>query len=510
MVVVLLTSTITVSYADTVNNIVLKVNTYFSHGELVWGTEEGLYYKVYCDNGKGYFLYKNVGNSGQLEVPYSKGYMVKSYSIVDGSKVYKGNSNIIPLNKPKCQLSIKKKKVNGIVYSMKSYNTVYLNWDKVPGTVRYVVYKYNSKSKKYVKISTVNRSKDYLKVSSLNPRTRYYFKVVAEDGKGNKITSNTLKVITLSKTDGYFYNKVVLLGDWDNILITSSKASNTTMDNFSLKKEGYASSVKPFIKYNYSTKDNTLYIHTYVKMVGKYNSCYRYYKKNSKGVWVKGKISKVKYKTLVTKGITKHWSRSITGDKYDFVTGCNFKTKVIVHTNNPSLTQKRLTVNIGDSNISYKGYYWFTAKCFGLWKGKYCYLWDYGNNCINLATQDLLYKNLKKSKSYCPVESQEKYMDTVAHEFGHALGLLDAYDTTYNGKTLKRIIKTGEVGYYKNGEFHNIMYNSGGSVSVDNDIEMAIQAQSEAFHDVPDSAQAYKTHIKTEGYVAVKSSVIRK
>ena len=103
-------------------------------------------------------------------------------------------------------------------------------------------------------------------------------------------------------------------------------------------------------------------------------------------------------------------------------------------------------------------------------------------------------------------------MSSVAHEFGHCLGIADAYT---KGDII-RSYQTDETGWFdEDGLYQNIMFNSGavGARIMDNDIEMALQAQAESLSDIQGSSQAYIDHETVIGgktFGRKQSSVIRK
>lgn len=387
-------------------------------------------------------------------------------------------------------LNISTKTINNHAYKQISHNQIVLKWNNIDADY-YKVYKYSSAKKKYILYKTTNGER--LKISSLSPTTTYYFKVKACRGSG-VITSKPLKVKTRNKTTGYFYKKVVLDSIWNGILITDKKATNTQMNQYEINGQ------KTAVKYNYSVNDKTLYIHVYAKFVGKgVNQKFAYYK-NGKQY----KTSKYTNKELVISGIKNCWNIDVKGNSYDFINGCNFKTKVIFHTKNIQSDQSYITFNIGNEKCYFnKDHgYWFYASNV-VYRSYYNY---FGRNMsISMPTNH----QLKNNNKHFPRKNISSFKGYAAHEFGHVLGLDDAYNVVYNGKTVRRINKTTETGYYEDGEFKNIMFSSyANTLAVSNDIEMALQSQGMAINDEKFSFQSYKSYEDSRKYR--KSKVIRK
>lgn len=411
---------------------------------------------------------------------------------------------------PDLILSVAKRNVNGTDYNMKTYSRVRLQWPKIPNTTKYVLQKYNSSKKKYVDYKTIKSSATSIDLTGLSAATTYKFKIKAYKDKKVLDTSNVLSVKTMGKTDGYFAHQIVLSKAWSGIKYSAKKASNATMDQYTIN------GIKAPIKYNYCSENNTLYIHAYVKFEG--DGCNKKvgtYKKIKTGKYKKTGSAKYTYKDLAISGIKK-WSQKVTGNSYNFIKGCNFKTYVVLHTNVPE-DQNYIRILIGDELCKKDGDYWFRAGGFSYYKvSNKAIRYDYGDTkggqtTIYLSTNEQLVKNKhRKGKLYAIPKTKEEYKSSVAHEFGHTLGLADAYDKkNEKGKTIKRITKTSEVGYYKKKKFISLMYGPEIRSVVDNDIEMALQAQGDAIADKDYSIQAYRSHTM-DGVIYKKSSVIRK
>lgn len=85
--------------------------------------------------------------------------------------------------------------------SAKTDTTVTLKWSKVTGADKYAVYRYDSDTKKYVKVKNV--SKTSYTVTGLDPDTKYSFKVAAlvkgKDGKYTAQTKSKAKSVTTAE-----------------------------------------------------------------------------------------------------------------------------------------------------------------------------------------------------------------------------------------------------------------------------------------------------------------------
>lgn len=401
-----------------------------------------------------------------------------------------------------------------LVSPLKTSAKIRLKWENVKGADGYTVAQYSPSKKAYKTIKTIHSSSTkHYNVSGLASSKTYTFKVrpfIMKDGKKvNYAYSNPLKVKTHNKTNGYFYNKVNWKKDWPGIKITSGKASNKTMNEHTVKNG------KPFVKYNYSTKNQTLYIHVYANISGPgKNDKFEYYKWNGKsGSAVKytyKKRSTYTYGNLAKAGLKKYWSINVKGTSYDFAKGVNFKTKVVLHSGD--LPGQRYTnVIIGDTSNSAKrnGAFWHFASSYYYDKApEYSFA---SNKKIYLVTQyqtAIKNKALKKYDYVCPESSPESYRNVAGHELGHNLGLRDGYMVG----NLYRTVFTKEIGVVSivkgKKKVKNIMSGARKCKANANDIEMALQAQGMAVNGKPKSFQSYKTY-KENGKQFYKSPVIR-
>jgi hypothetical protein len=398
-------------------------------------------------------------------------------------------------------LFVARQSQNSYTYQQLAHDRVVLQWTKLDEAEYYKIYKYNSKKKKYILYKILSWDKASLKITGLSPTKTYYFKVKAYCNDGVK-TSKSLKVKTLTKTTGYFYKKVVFDSDWSGVLITNEKATNAQMARYKINGK------KGAVKYNYSKKNKTLYVHVYAKFVGKgVNQKFAYYKKTSSG-YKQYKLSQYTNKQLAISGIQQRWNVYVRGNSYNFISGCNFNTKVIFHTQDIQQDQHYITVNIGNEECYYGGikqYWFFVAGAVNINDNNPTYNYTGYDVDVSLPTNH----QLKLNKGRCtPLKNITAFKDCAAHEFGHILGLDDSYELVDDGWVTDRIKQTTEIGYYKNGQFNNIMYSSDNTHAVANDIEMALQGQGMAINGEAFSWQSYIDYTADCNYK--QSTVIRK
>lgn len=406
-------------------------------------------------------------------------------------------------------LSIKEDKVNGVTYKMRADDRVHLCWDKVLFADSYELVRL-SIGGKVLSDETLERNETEYLFTGLKKNTSYHFVLYAKRGEDVIATSNTLKVTTLSKTSGYFYRKVLFDKDWPGILITNRKASLKEIKAFNNVDEKYM----PSIKLNYATSEKRLYINVFCKFEGDgvYEK-YTPYKYLGNGKYKKYKDLNMTYKKIVKSAIKDCWSINAKGSSYDFEPGVRFTTSVRF-IEEFGKNQRYITILIGDKNRLFRDTaYWFSISGFVIVPkekdAQYNYRGNFYEQEIILPTQSLLASNLKyeKRKKYHPETSLDNYRQSVSHEFGHALGLDDAYPDNYR-KGVKRTVENG--GYAKDGKKDNGIMASGNVVKASsNDIEMTLTAQGMAIKKEPYSWQSYENYTEC-GIKYIKSPVIRK
>ena len=113
-------------------------------------------YEVYRKdaNSEDYKLVKDLNATTYTDKGLAKGteysYKVKSYRVVDGVKVYSGDSNSISAKiKDSFKLNLEKTTRNSLEFS----------WDKIKDATGYEILRYSTASKKYVVISDIDFDK---------------------------------------------------------------------------------------------------------------------------------------------------------------------------------------------------------------------------------------------------------------------------------------------------------------------------------------------------------------
>lgn len=373
----------------------------------------------------------------------------------------------------------------------KSNDKVKIKWNSIFGANGYSIYVATKKGKKYGafkrKKTVTNKTKNII-LGGFKKKHKYKIQVRAYRLINNKKDYFTIgkvhkvKMRNYSKASNYFANRNMIYPS-NGVILTKGKMSkkriNRTLINGS----------NPIVKYNYSTDNNKLYIHTYINIIDKTKGAkfvdYNY----KKGKHVRGKTRR-KYSKLVDKAIKKYWSVNVKGNKYDFDNGVNFKTKLIIHKKNKNNNKDFKYINfiIGDkkNGKNDSGRYWHFACSSG---NSYSFS---GEKTIYIATQEMTLKTLfitREAKNldtihYGPQCNENKMMAVMGHELGHALGLNDAYRMD-NGK--RRSIENKEVGYQK-----AIMYSKDIKANP-NDIEMILNAQMKSIKKVDGAFQNYKS-----------------
>jgi hypothetical protein len=187
-----------------------------------------------------------------------------------------------------------------------------------------------------------------------------------------------------------------------------------------------------------------------------------------------GKTINLTYANVAAAGIDSYWSGTFTGNQYDFGDGRNLTVNTQIYSNNansnglwkpaPSSQKNFLTIDIDNSNPGILGlkklpivgdinkHVSNTNGVMGDWSVG-------GNKNVTL------YNNYNGGEDY----SQNYYARVAGHEFGHVLGIDDAYG---GGRRPAAISNTGEVEPH---DFMRYEFASDSRVST-NDIEMMWQA----------------------------------
>jgi uncharacterized protein YjdB len=448
-------------------------------------------------------------------------YIVRPYVEYKGIKVRAANSNTLTL------------KTSKVVLAAKTNSKIHVKWSKIAGVSGYQVVIKSPKKKTISKTTSAS----YYKITGLKSSTYYYYYVRPyKKNYGKKTTyyswSKVLKVGTYGKTNGYFADQIKYgITPWPGVAMTYAPASTSAMNNYTIKDVDTGKKFKSPIKYNYSTKNHTLYMHIYVKFSGpSMNQKFEYYAVKNKR-YVKTGTSKYTYKQLAKQGFAKYWSINIKGNKYDFKSGINFRTKLIVHEVGNS-GQVFIPVRIGGREEEAKtdGGYWYfvrgaiTGKSYKIGsKNTSQALYNYNNHKWPVhmyLTTEYHTAVLNRGHNYYGYDlGIEDYRSTCGHELGHCLGLNDGYIAD----NIKRVDPTEEIGtlakeaYIKEGGWtysvklkdgvRNIMVSSPRELAIKNDVEMALKAQGDAINNYDYSFQAYKTYIDGD-YSYHKSKVI--
>ena len=100
-------------------------------------------------------------------------YKVRCYWTIGGTNYYGNYSSVISVTTPPA-------KVSGVSTAVRSSTYLTLSWDKVSGASGYRIYKYNTSSKSYEKVTTISKGSTVsYKITGLTVATEYQFKVRA-------------------------------------------------------------------------------------------------------------------------------------------------------------------------------------------------------------------------------------------------------------------------------------------------------------------------------------------
>lgn len=410
-------------------------------------------------------------------------------------------------------LSVAVKTVNGYSYSVKTDTTVKLRWNEIKGADCYKLQRVDKNGRK-IWTKTISSSNRAHTVKNLKAGTSYYFKVYAKKGTSVIAESSILKITTFSKTTGYFYKKTVVDGVWPGILITSKKPSEETVNGFNnLKQEK-----KPSVKFNYVTTEKKLYINAYIRFEGPAaDDKFRSYKRSTDGTrYIVTSAGSSTYKDLVIKGIKQYWKIKITGNSYDFAKGVNFSTEVNVIESDDE-NQNVITIYIGEDR-KYEpidSYWYFSEGTLVIPGSTNTAEYDYSDNDnpfrIYMPTQEQFASNYPSGNGivplsgYVPTADSDNYANSAAHEFGHMLGLDDAYDSQYRKVKMTAELSSVDL---QGKKAPDLMASGTARYASANDIEMALTAQGRAIRGAGKSWQSFVSYTYN-GHKYVKSPAIR-
>ena len=147
-------------------------------------------------------------------------------------------------------------KTTGLKGTQYNYNTVKLSWTKQEGVSGYVIYQYNSKTKKYKKVKSVSSKYNYAYIKFLKNGSTYKFKVRAYL-KGSKTTYGSYSsavsvkaaVPTPSVKTSVTYNTVKL--SWSKV----KDADGYRIYKYDSAKKKWVTAVKSTTKTSYNFKD---------------------------------------------------------------------------------------------------------------------------------------------------------------------------------------------------------------------------------------------------------------
>ena len=174
----------------------------------------------------------------------------------------------------------------------------------------------------------------------------------------------------------------------------------------------------------------------------------------------------------MARGIQNKWSGSFQGTWYDFELGKNINLETTVYSNqlrwqknlNNDKIQEQFIIDIGGIGRSYQNDANLISGISDLLTGDFYFSnWSPGNVGKIKLFSGYRYSDDTKAYNYSP----EQLGSVAAHEFGHILGLGDAYG---EGSRPEVSRETSEVPLY------DIMRNSYGNVTL-NDIEMVWRAR---------------------------------
>lgn len=124
-----------------------------------------------------YVYLKSTKNRSYTDENVSSGktyqYKVRCYWTIGGTNYYGNYSSVVSVTTPPA-------KVSGVSTAVRSSTYLTLSWDKVSGASGYRIYKYNTSSKPYEKVTTISKGSTVsYKITGLTVATEYQFKVRA-------------------------------------------------------------------------------------------------------------------------------------------------------------------------------------------------------------------------------------------------------------------------------------------------------------------------------------------
>lgn len=124
-----------------------------------------------------YVYLKSTKNRSYTDENVSSGktyqYKVRCYWTIGGTNYYGNYSSVVSVTTPPA-------KVSGVSTAVRSSTYLTLSWDKVSGASGYRIYKYNTSSKSYEKVTTISKESTVsYKITGLTVATEYQFKVRA-------------------------------------------------------------------------------------------------------------------------------------------------------------------------------------------------------------------------------------------------------------------------------------------------------------------------------------------
>ena len=124
-----------------------------------------------------YVYLKSTKNRSYTDENVSSGktyqYKVRCYWTIGGTNYYGSYSSVVSVTTPPA-------KVSGVSTAVRSSTYLTLSWDKVSGASGYRIYKYNTSSKSYEKVTTISKGSTVsYKITGLTAATEYQFKVRA-------------------------------------------------------------------------------------------------------------------------------------------------------------------------------------------------------------------------------------------------------------------------------------------------------------------------------------------